>query len=269
MKSSIGIIGCGWLGLPLAMELVRKGYTVNGSTTSKEKMELLRGKGIQPYLIRLSEDRVEGPLAEFLGGIEILIINVPPNLRSGNKEDFVRKMELLYGSISVSAVKKIVWVSSTSVYGDAEGEVTEETPPVAITESGKQLFASENIFRVDQNLQTTIVRLGGLIGPDRHPVTHLAGKINLPNGNFPVNLIHLNDAVAIIYKIVSQGLWGEIYNGVYPLHPPKRDYYRSEARKRGLPLPEFSPDIIKEGKTITSCKLNNVKIFDFMTSIIG
>ncbi len=269
MKNTIGVIGCGWLGLPLAIALVNDGYTVHGSTTSEEKIEPLRKVGIQPFLVRLSEDRIEGPIAEFLHGIQILIINVPPKLRYGNTEDYVKKMELLHESVSASAVKKIVFVSSTSVYGDVEGEVTEETPPHPTTESGKQLLISEHIFLDDPNLQTTIVRYGGLIGPDRHPVTYLANKSNLTNGNFPVNLIHLNDAVAIISNIVSQGFWGEIFNGVYPQHPSKLDYFTSEAKKRNLQLPEFSSNSTKEGKIITSCRLINVKKFDFTTSIFS
>lgn len=268
MKKTVGVIGCGWLGLPLAMEMVNMGYTVNGSTTSKEKMELLKGKGIQPFLIALSEDRIEGPIEEFLNGVQLLIINVPPKLRGGNKEDYVKKMRLLHDKISKSLIKEVVFVSSTSVYGDAEGEVDEETPPCPTTESGEQLLASENIFRDEPNLLTTIIRYGGLIGPDRHPIKNLAGK-KVANGNFPVNLIHLNDAIGIIVNIVSQGLWGEVFNGVYPHHPSKRDYYSSEARKRNLPLPEFSPHNIKEGKKITSCRLNNVKNFNFNTSIFS
>ena len=177
-------------------------------------------------------------------------------------------MKLLHIAISESSITKIVFVSSTSVYGDVDGEVTEETPPCPITESGVQLLASENVFREDPNLHTTILRYGGLIGPERHPIKNLAGR-RVVNGNFPVNLIHLNDAVAIICKIVSQGYWGEIFNGVYPHHPSKRDYYLAEAKKKGLSLPEFSSNHNKEGKKITSCRLINVKKFDFTTSILS
>ena len=45
-QNKIGIIGCGWLGLPLAKEFVSNNYKVKGSTTTKEKLEILENEGI-------------------------------------------------------------------------------------------------------------------------------------------------------------------------------------------------------------------------------
>ena len=40
-KETITILGCGWLGLPLAQTLVKEGYSVKGSTTTEDKLEVL------------------------------------------------------------------------------------------------------------------------------------------------------------------------------------------------------------------------------------
>jgi len=212
-------MGCGWLGFPLAESFVKNGYGVNGSTTSEEKLKNLEKAGIVPFLISLSEDDIQGNIDDFLEDVEILIINVPPKLRGGNKENYVEKMKLLHGAISHSAVQKVIFVSSTSVYGDLEGEVTEETEPRPATESGRQLLASENIFREDAGLQTSIIRFGGLIGSDRHPINMLSGKKGLSNGNHPINLIHLNDCIRIIQSIIEKNWWNETFNGVFPYLP--------------------------------------------------
>ena len=53
-QNKIGIIGCGWLGLPLAKEFISNNYKVKGSTTTKEKLEILKTEGIEAYLIDLS-----------------------------------------------------------------------------------------------------------------------------------------------------------------------------------------------------------------------
>ena len=56
----ISILGCGWLGFPLAKSLLQKGYMVSGSTTSVEKISVLENAGITPFLIELSDVTIEG-----------------------------------------------------------------------------------------------------------------------------------------------------------------------------------------------------------------
>ncbi|WP_321539617.1 NAD(P)-binding domain-containing protein [Flavobacterium piscinae] len=45
----ISILGCGWLGMPLAKHLLQKGYSIKGSTTTETKLELLQNEGITPF----------------------------------------------------------------------------------------------------------------------------------------------------------------------------------------------------------------------------
>ena len=66
MMTQISILGCGWLGFPLAKALVSKGFSVKGSTTSDEKIAVLKNAGIEPFLIALSENKTSGKLTEFL-----------------------------------------------------------------------------------------------------------------------------------------------------------------------------------------------------------
>jgi len=260
-------MGCGWLGLPLAKSLLEDGYAVHGTTTSASKMAVLEAAGIRPYPISLQESGPEGPIALFLKSVDVLIVNVPPRLRGAHKENYVKKMQGLHRAIQAVAVQKVVFVSSTSVYGDVNGEVTEDTPPKPSTESGRQLVISENLFRKDLNLKTTIVRFGGLIGPNRHPVTMLSGRTGLQNGGAPINLIHLNDCIAILKAIVHEGWWNEVFNAVYPEHPEKAEYYTSEAKKRGIPPPQYFGDAVQKGKKIRSRKLILVKNYRFTTPI--
>jgi len=267
LSKTIAVMGCGWLGLPLAISMVKDEYQVHGSTTSKEKHNQLKKEDITPFHIVLSEDKIEGAISDFLWDINILIVNVPPKLRGKNKENYVQKIQLLYQEVKKSSVKKVIFVSSTSVYGAIEGDVTEVTTPQPSTESGKQLLASENIFLNDNDLETTIIRFGGLIGPNRHPITMLSERQNLSNGNAPINLIHLNDCIRIIKSVIANSWWNEILNGVYPEHPTKRNYYSSEAKKRGLQVPDYKVYNSKKGKKVHSKVLLNVKKFNFTTTL--
>lgn len=268
MTKYIGILGCGWLGLPLAKNLIEQGYSVKGTTTSKEKIPLLRKKGIEAYHITLTENEVQGPIDEFLQAISILIIDIPPKLRGkGPKESYIAKMQLLKKALRNTTIKNILFISSTAVYGDAEGTVNEKTVPVPSTLSGKQLVQSENLFKVDSSLNTTIIRFGGLIGPNRHPINMLAGKENLEGGNAPVNLIHLDDCIGIISSIIENNHFGDVINAVYPEHPTKKQYYTNEAVKRNLPIPHYSDTNQKKYKKIETCSIFLINNYDFLTTI--
>ncbi|WP_339841413.1 NAD-dependent epimerase/dehydratase family protein [uncultured Maribacter sp.] len=268
MTKNIGIIGCGWLGLPLAEALLKDGNHISGTTTSEEKLKILKTKGIQPFKISISEDGIKGPISEFLNTASILIINIPPGLRGkGPKESYIEKIKLLYDAIKKSSVKQVIFASSTAVYGEAEGTVTEKTKPAPNTASGVQLLECENLFRNDEHVQTTIIRFGGLIGPNRHPTTMLSGRENLKGGNAPVNLIHLDDCIGIIKSIIHHNHWNAILNAVNPQHPTKEKYYTKEALKRGLTPPKYKSENNKTYKLIETCSPFLINNYDFLTSV--
>ena len=267
MSKTLGIMGCGWLGLPLAISLIKDGYKIHGTTTSVEKLSQLKQEHIIPFQITLSEDNIEGAITNFLQNVDILIVNVPPKLRGEHKENYVKKINLLQKKVRISSVTKVVFISSTAIYGDAEGEVTEHTTPQPSTESGKQLLISENSLMNDSNFETTVIRFGGLIGPKRHPITMLSKKQNLSNGEAPINLIHLDDCIRIITSVITQSWWNETINGVYPLHPSKENYYTKEAVKRNLQSPKYKTNNSSKSKIVLSEFLLNVKNFQFITTV--
>lgn len=267
MINRIGVLGCGWLGLPLAESLFAEGLEVNGTTTSLDKLSVLKEKGIKPFQISISEKEISGNIDAFLSSLDVLIINIPPKLRGkGPKESYIEKIKLLHKAIKRSDVKNIIFASSTAVYGDIKGKVTEKAEPKPSTESGKQLLECENLLKRDPELNSVIIRFGGLIGPNRHPITMLSGKENLSGGNAPVNLIHLDDCIGIIKKIIELNHFNDVLNAVYPAHPTKKTYYTQEAKKRGLKPPTY----IATGenlKLISICSIFLINKYNFLTPI--
>ena len=116
--TKISILGCGWLGLPLAKALTANGFSVKGSTTSAEKLSVLENSGIKPFLISLESKNVSGEMDAFLNESSILIIDIPPKLRGDNAESFVDKIAFLIPFIEKSVIEKVLFISSTSVYRD-------------------------------------------------------------------------------------------------------------------------------------------------------
>ena len=209
----ISILGCGWLGLPLAKSLISKGFSVKGSTTSLEKISILENHGIQAYRIEISESEIKGEIDLFLQNSEILIIDIPPKLRSVSSENFVSKIQTLIPFIKKSNIKKVIFISSTSVYADDPStalRVTELVNPNPETESGKQLAEAEILLQSNSNFKTTVVCFGGLIGENRHPIHFLAGRKNIENPEGPINLIHQIDCVGIIGAIIGVSLGNQL-----------------------------------------------------------
>jgi nucleoside-diphosphate-sugar epimerase len=261
--TQISILGCGWLGLPLAKALLENGFSVKGSTTSNEKLSVLENLGIRPFLIALSEDKPTGNLIDFLENSKILIIDVPPKLRGNSKENFVSKIINVIPFIEKSTVENVIFISSTSVYGEDNLIVTEETELNPDTESGKQLVQVEQLLQSNSNFKTTILRFGGLIGEDRHPIKILAGRKNIENPNAPINLIHQEDCIGIILGILELNSWDETFNAVTPFHPSRKEYYTQKAIDLNLELPEFNAENSSFGKTILSSKVENVLKYSF------
>lgn len=250
----VSVLGCGWLGLPLAKALVAGGFTVKGSTTSTDKVETLQAAGIEPYVVSLSENGPVGDVDGFLDESEVLVINIPPKAKSG--ESYLEKIKNLIPHIQNSGVEKVLFVSSTSVYADGNNVVTEETTPNPDTESGRQLLATEKLLQ-EALPQTTLLRFSGLIGEDRHPIHHLAGRKGIANPDAPVNLIHQNDCIGIIKAIIAKLAWGEVFNAASPNHPTRKEYYTAKAIELGLELPEFEEGKESVGKEIFSKKIYN------------
>jgi nucleoside-diphosphate-sugar epimerase len=270
----ISILGCGWLGFPLAKKLIEIGFEVKGSTTSENKLNILKSNNIEPFLLKLSETKISDSVTEFLENSEIIIINIPPGLRKikevSSEKTFVNKIKNLIPFIENSTIKKVLFISSTSVYADTASisTVTEESILKPDTESGKQLVEVENLFLNNTHFTSTIIRFGGLIGEDRNPINMLAGKTNIANPEAPINLIHQEDCIGIICEMLNEvqhdNVRNEVFNAVAPLHPTRKDYYTEKAKQLHLIAPLFNKNETNIGKIVSSEKLETILGYKFM-----
>lgn len=237
-KGKISILGCGWVGLPLAKSLVSQGYTVRASTTTSAKLGILRNENIDPYLVHFSDAETIPDLIEFFNA-EILIIAIPPGRRNPDGYDNYRKMvDFICRNLPDSGVKKLILISSTSVYPENNLNVDEHSDVRPETESGKLMVDTE-IQLSKLNINFISLRLAGLIGPGRMPGRFFAGKSQVPNGLAPVNLIHLKDVIGIINCLVNDQNASGIYNGCAPSHPGRKEFYSLAAEIEGLENPHF------------------------------
>ncbi len=247
MKQSISILGVGWLGKPLAKKLIEKGYSIKGSTTSAENIKELENLKIEPYLINLNT--LDDNLVNFLDS-DILIIAIP-------FKDVVafQKFSLEVGK---SSIKKVIFISSTSVYEATNLIISEKT-----LHTRTDLAIIEDFFRKSIHFDTTVVRFSGLIGYDRKPGNFFPeGKI-IPNPNGFVNMIHQDDCVAIIVRIIEKEAWNETFNACADTHPKRRDFYTKAALDIGRSEPEFQLKDDKSFKIVSNQKLKVLLDYTF------
>lgn len=251
--TKVSIIGLGWLGLPLAYELLKRGYQVQGSTTSPNKIHNLQEKNIKGYLIHLDPLPVQD-FEKDIFDTDILFVNIPPRSRSKPSEYHLKQIDYLKEKIQENHIPWVIYVSSTSVYPDTNTIHFEEN----ITEEGiyenSTLYQAERLLNQGKGYDLTIIRFGGLLGADRVPGKYFSGKEKV-TGDSPVNYIHQADAAKLAAWVIEKGLKNEIYNGVAPLHPKRKSIYEKNALDLGFPPPVSYSEEGSQWKIISSEKI--------------
>lgn len=235
-------MGCGWLGKPLAISLMQQGFSVKGSTTSEAKINEFQELGITPFLISI--DALVHNITAFLDS-EILVVALPSKDIEGFKN--------VIHHVEKSAIKKVIFISSTSVYGNSEEVVTEEseTLPSALT-------TIEMLFKNSSHFETTIIRFAGLFGYNRKPGNFFKDGRKIPNPDGFVNMIHRDDCIQLIEKVIEKNAWNQIFNGCADTHPTRKEFYTKCTLDIGLKLPEFEEVEQVQQKVISNKKSKKI-----------
>lgn len=273
--NKISVLGCGWLGLPLAEKLLSLKYQVSGSTTRSEKLKTLEKVGIIPHLICLREREVVFEPEENFSNFfktDVLVFNIPPKAAF---QDHFSQVKFLFSLLSPDAwPKKMIFVSSTSVYRNGVDQIRlcdENTLPEPDQAGGKVLMRVEQWLKKQMQGNLTVLRMGGLIGQGRHPSVFLSRKYKSvqqkTEGEIkkrllqPTNFLHHSDAVSIIVDVIKNQWWGETFNAVCSKHPLRLQFVKGKTDAQGK---EFSqgdwgipPKILEgvAGKKVVNDKL--------------
>ncbi|SMD00546.1 SDR family oxidoreductase [Pedobacter nyackensis] len=242
IKKTISILGCGWYGLELAKVLTQSGYRVKGSSTTTEKLETLSAHQIEPFLVNFQKDEEHYDPSFFQS--DILFVSIPPKRSSAEQADFCYKIERIIHAAKLNHVKQLVFISSIAVYGDVNAEVNEWSIPQPETPSAIAMLEAENMLKNQNDFTYTIIRFAGLVGPNRDPGRFFAGKTDVPNGQAPINLIHLDDCIGISLNLLKNEAFGHTYNACSPDHPSKQTFYTAATLKARLTPPVFKDELL-------------------------
>jgi nucleoside-diphosphate-sugar epimerase len=202
---------------------------------------MLRDNSIKPFVIDIANNKFESD--DFLK-TDILIVNIP-------FKDVLAFSELVK-KVAQSTVSHVIFISSTSVYGDKEGLVSEECDDDLATHP---LLDIEALFTSNKHFTTTVVRFAGLIGPQRNPAKFFKNNKVVNSPESQVNMIHREDCINIINLIIEKEKWNGTYNACADTHPTKTDFYTYVATISGLPIPIFSNNTNSGNKIVNNHKI--------------
>ncbi|MFK7799485.1 MAG: SDR family NAD(P)-dependent oxidoreductase [Aureispira sp.] len=222
----VSILGAGWLGAALSSYLEEKGYITQLSTASIERYEQLKQRHARVVQLQVQSEKVTGDWATF-SQADVLIINITPDRSQPNSEQLASLLPL----IAAAPIQHVLYISSTSVYPNLNRVVTEDE---GLEQKEHILYKSEQVLQQAQGFETTILRLAGLIGGDRHPGRFFQRSGIIKQSQAPVNLIHRVDCLQCIHQILAQEYWGKVVNACADSHPLKIEFYPKAAQLLGL-----------------------------------
>jgi hypothetical protein len=255
-KKNCVIIGCGWLGQPLGVEIAKLGFTVFGGTRNAEKITALSQQGIKGFNIDFNEQEISLALnSEQIQDTSLLIFSIPPTGFSDYGKSLLEISKLF------PEETHLIFTSSTGVYKEVNEIVNENS---ALDEN-HVVTKSETLLLNNFKERLTILRLAGLIGENRHPVKYFLNKQDIPNGLAPVNLIQLTDVIQAFLSVIEEKKVNQIYNVCSPQHPTRMDYYGEIAKQKfGTQLSFIANG---KGKIVDGSKIVKESGFQYTTSI--
>lgn len=252
------VIGCGYVGCALARRLAAGGADVVGTTTRAERLGEIEAVGARGAILDIGD---LGRLKELLADRDVAFLCVAAGRGLQSYEDvYLGAARSLVSACEGSSLGRVVYTSSTGVYGDAGGAwVDEETAPGPDSENGRVLLEAEGVLLEGGcrlGMDTTVVRLGGIYGPGRDPaerVLSLAGS-KRDDGGAIVNLIHLDDIVEALTRLAVESHSG-VLNLVDDAPVTRRDYYDAILAQVGVDPIRWSGDGSPSGKRVSNGRI--------------
>jgi len=238
------IFGCGYLGLRVARRWRDAGQRVFAVTRSRERAERLAAEGLEPViadvldpatltnlpvaatvLYAVGYDRAAGASrrAVYVGGLQSVLAALPP------------------------ATGKLIYVSSTGVYGPSDDDwVDELTPCRPEREGGQACLEAEALLAAHPlGQRSVLLRMAGLYGPDRLPNAsdlRLGRPLAAPEQGY-LNLIHVDDAASVVLAAELRAPLPSLFVASDGNPVLRREYYAELARLLDAPPPQYASPV--------------------------
>jgi len=271
-KPSILIIGCGDIGLRVVKQLSRS-HRVFALTSSPSRLQELREVGATPILGDL--DKPESLWR--LSGLAQTVIHLAPPQNQGNRDCRTRNLIRILSQGS-NTVRRLIYISTTGVYGNHQGEkVSEATPVSPESERAKRRVDAERVLRLwapAHGVALTILRVPGIYASDRLPLERIQSQTPalLSEEDAYSNHIHSDDLARLVCAAVYHGKPQRIINTCDGGETKMGDYFDEVADAFGMDRPPRMPaselknrvspmlwSFMRESRRVTNTRLHELK----------
>jgi nucleoside-diphosphate-sugar epimerase len=262
------IVGCGYVGLSLGAELARQGHEVCGLRRTRAAEAELKSAGIVPVTADITRPET---LAALPASYDWVVHCVSSS--HGGAEEY-RRVYLqgtrnLLAWLAAAPLQKFVYTSSTSVYGQTDGSVVDETSPAEpAAETAQVLVETEEVLLEaarQREFPAVILRVAGIYGPGRGYwfKQYLEGEAKIEgDGRRFLNMIHRDDVIGSIVAALKQARPGEVYNATDDEPVSQLGFLQWLSEKLGRPLPPFVPEDTETARkrALTNKRISNRKL---------
>jgi nucleoside-diphosphate-sugar epimerase len=258
------VFGCGYLGLRVALGWRERGHRVFAVTRSAERAKKFASLGLTPVIA----DVTNPASLRALPTAETVLYAVGYD-RSGGQtiaQVYVEGLANVLAALANDA-ERIVYISSTGVYGQSHGEwVDENSPCLPVREGGEACLAAERQLQNHPlGRRVAILRLGGIYGPGRIPRRSEleAGRPILAPAEGFLNLIHVDDAAKIVRLADARAGLPCLYNVTDGQPVLRKDYFDELTRLAGAPAPRFEkppPSDPRAERAVSDKRVSNDKL---------
>lgn len=261
------IIGCGYVGLTLALKLKQQGHKVIGTRHSPEGILILEANDIPAIELDVTDSE---EFKKIEGDFDWVIFCAAPahSTVSHYTAVYYQGMRNVLDWLKKTNVKKFVYTSSTGVYGQNDGSlVTEDSPVFPSSDTSKILIATEEMILKEvreSSIPAVILRVAGIYGQNRgyYFKKFLSGEaVIYGDGSRYLNMVHVEDVAGAIIAALERGIPGEIYNVVDDKPVTQIEFYKYLSEILKKPMPPFSSELPPSSRPQTTNKqVSNKKI---------
>ena len=231
------IVGCGDVGMRL-IPLLRSRFRVFALTSQSERLSELRSAGVIPILGNL-----DSPQSLYrLKGLADIVVHLAPPPMQGSLDQRTRNLVAI-----LPRHGRLVYVSTTGVYGDCKGATFDETRPVApVNARAERRVDAERVLRRwarHHEGKLSILRVPGIYAADRLPLERLrqGTPALIDSDDVYTNHIHADDLAQIIALALFRAQPLRVYHTVDDSALKMGDYFDQVATAFKLPLPPRVP----------------------------
>ncbi len=234
------VAGCGYVGERVAGRLAARGLRVLAGRRHPDRWDGIRPAGVIPVGLDLDSGRG----LEAMATAQVLVCAYPPPSEGSGDPRTARLLAALAGS----PPGRVVYLSTTGLYGDRRGAVVDETaaPAPRSARARRRQDAERRIRRFgrDSGWVVNILRVAGIYGPGRLPAERIrkgeALRVAWPEPRF-TNTIHVSDLVSLVLRVLVRGRLGRLYNACDGAEREQGALLEATARALGLELPAPVP----------------------------